>query len=425
MFRSKKWVLSVAAAALLITSGTGALQPSTATAASAPIKVTLDGKSLALDASPIVVSGRTLVPYSSIVKSLGGTASWNNANKTVIATSGGVKVKLTAGSKIAYINDKASQLDAAPLIKNGKTFVPLRLLTEAFGKWVNWSSKSRTVAISSKLTLQTSAGSFTLNKRPQRIVTLSSSDTEMIYALGGKVVGRPTAMGKVNPPEAASAVEVGSTHGILFEKLASVKPDLVIANPSLMSQKATIEKLGAQALFNSHNTYDDIKSSIRLYGKLLGNESTAEQVIANMDRTVSSLQKPAAKPKTLIVYGAPGSFVVALPSSYPGNFLELAGGTNVAAKFPKMDKMPQYSELSMERIVASNPDLILLITHGDAAEVKSSFKKEFENNPAWKNLSAVKEDRFEVLPQDLFAANPGIRAPEAIKTINKLLNQVK
>ncbi|OXM17038.1 ABC transporter substrate-binding protein [Paenibacillus herberti] len=425
MFRSKKWILSAAAAALLVTSGAGTLASSKVNAASASIKVTLDGKSLALDASPIMVSGRTLVPYSSIIKSLGGTASWSSATKSVFATSGSVKVKLTVGSKTAYINNKATTLDAAPVIQNGKTFVPLRLLTEAFGKWVNWSGASRTVAINSKLTLKTSTGSFTLNKRPQRIVTLSSSDTEMIYALGGTVVGRPTAMGKVNPPAAASAVEVGSTHGVLFEKLASVKPDLIIAGPSLMSQKATMEKLGAQVLFNSHNTYNDIKSSARLYGKLLGNESKAEQLIATMDRTVSSLKKPAKKPKTLIVYGAPGSFVVALPTSYPGNFLELAGGQNVAAKFPKMDKMPQYSELSMERIVASNPDLILLITHGDAAEVKASFKKEFENNPVWKNLNAVKDDSFEVLPSELFAANPGIRAPEAIKTINKLLLQVK
>jgi len=117
--------------------------------------------------------------------------------------------------------------------------------------------------------------------------------------------------------------------------------------------------------------------------------------------------------------------VVALPSSYPGNFLDLAGGDNIAAKFPKMDTMPQYAEFSMERIVAADPDVIYLITHGDPAEVKASFKKELESNPAWKNLGAVKSDQFEVLPNDLFAANPGLRAPEAITALNKLLLQAK
>lgn len=409
--------MAVLAAPLAI----GKEEVSAAAASNTAIKVKLDGKSVSLDTQPRIVKNRTLVPYNNIVHALGGKASWNAKSKTVTAERDGVTVKLSVGSSAAYINGEKLDMGVAPLFVNGKTFVPLRLISEAFGKWVSYNNASRTVEITSKLTVQTSTGPFTLNKKPSRIVTLSSSDTEIIYALGGKVVGRPTAMGKVIPEAAASAVEVGSVHGILFEKLATLKPDLVIASPSLQTQKATIERLGAQVMFNSHNTFDDIQKSVRLYGKVLGQESKAEQIIKEMNSKVSKLVKPKNKPKTLIVYGAPGSFVIALPTSYPGNFLELAGGSNVAASFPKMDTMPQYAELSMERVVAANPDLILLITHGDADEVKKSFKQQFESNSAWKNLAAVKNDRFEVLPSDLFAANPGIRAPQAIETINKLL----
>ncbi|BBH24583.1 hypothetical protein Back11_59280 [Paenibacillus baekrokdamisoli] len=398
---------------------------SAASAASAAIKVTLDGKAVSLDAVPQVVNGRTLVPYSSIVNALGGKASWDSKSKTISANQGGNNVKLTVGSSSAYINGVRTTLDAAPVFVNGKTFVPLRLISEAFGKWVTYHKNISTVALSSKLTVQTSTGSFTLNKKPRRIVTLASSDTEIIYSLGGSVVGRPTAIGAVYPAEAAAVPEVGSSHGILFEKLATLKPDLVIASPSLKTQQATIEKLGAQVMFNSHNTYDEIQASVRLYGRILSQETKAEQLIKGMDKKVDSLTKPKVKPKTLIVYGSASSFVIALPTSYPGNFLELSGGKNVASDFPKMDTMPQYAELSLERIIASNPDLILFITHGDAAEVKASFKKQFETNAAWKSLSAVKNDQFEVLPSDLFAANPGLRAPQAIETINKLLLQVK
>ncbi|MFD0711536.1 ABC transporter substrate-binding protein [Paenibacillus sp. GCM10027626] len=412
-------LLAMAVLAAPLAAGTGG--GASAAAAAKTIKVTLDGKTVALDTQPRIVNNRTLVPYSDIVHALGGKASWDAKSKTVSAERDGVTVKLSVGSSAAYINGEKTEMDAAPLFVGGKTFVPLRLISEAFGKWVSFNKASGTIAISSKLTVQTSTGVFTLNKKPSRIVTLSSSDTEMIYALGGKVVGRPTAMGKVTPPEAASAVEVGSAHGILFEKLATLKPDLVIASPSLKMQQATIERLGAQVMFNSHNTFDDIQKSVSLYGKILGQESKAEQLIKEMNNKVNQLVKPKTKPKTLIVYGAPGSFVVALPTSYPGNFLELAGGSNVAASFPKMDSMPQYAELSMERIVAANPDLILLITHGDADEVRTSFKQQFEANTAWKSMAAVKNDRFEVLPSELFAANPGLRAPQAIETINKLL----
>lgn len=413
----------LAVAVLLAPSAIGA--SSAVAAGTNQIKVTLDGKTLALGEQPRSVNGRTLVPYSEIVSALGGKASWDSKSKTVSAEQGKTKVKLTVDSKTAYIDGEKYELEAPPVIVNGKTMVPLRLVSEAFGKWVSWNEKTSTVAITSTLTVKTATGSLTLKSKPKRIVTLASSDTEIIYALGGKVVGRPTSIGTVIPAQAASAVEVGSAHGILFEKLATLKPDLVIASPSLASQKSTLEKLGAQVLFNSHNTYSEIQSSIRLYGKVLGKESTAEELIKDMDRKVERLKTPDSKPKTLIVYGAPGSFVIALPTSYPGNFLEMAGGTNVAAKFPKSDTMPQYAEVSMERIVAANPELILLITHGDAAEVKESFKKQFEGNSAWKSLSAIKNDRFEVLPSSLFAANPGLRAPEAIETINKLLLQVK
>ncbi|MFC4809645.1 ABC transporter substrate-binding protein [Paenibacillus sp. GCM10023250] len=412
-------------AAALLLAPTLASAGSNASAAGSAIKVTLDGKSVPMNAQPRIVNNYTLVPYASIVSALGGKATWNASAKTVTVASKDVNVTLTVGMKKAVVNNASQSLDAAPAIVNGAMFVPLRFISETFGKWVSYSKPDATIALRSELTVTTSSGPVTLKKKPSRIATLTSSDTEIIYALGGSVVGRPTALGAVNPPQAASVPEIGSTHGILFEKLAAVKPDLVIASPALQAQKATIQALGTQVIFNSHNTYADIQASVRLYGKILGKETKAGQLIEGMDAKVSGLVKPAAAPTTLIVYGAPGSFVVALPTSYPGNFLELAGGKNAAAGFPKMDGMPQYAELSLERIVAANPDLILLITHGDAAEVKASFKKQFESNPAWKSLGAVKNDRFDVLPSDLFAANPGLRAPEAISMINKILLEVK
>ncbi|UVI32614.1 ABC transporter substrate-binding protein [Paenibacillus spongiae] len=425
MFRKALVHGLLAAAVLLSPVATGKWGAPSASAAGSSIKVTLDGKELSLDTQPRIVHNRTMVPYSGIVKALGGKASWDANTKTITANRDSVNVKLTVGSTTAYINGVRTEMDAAPVFVNGKTFVPLRLISEAFGNWVSYNKNTSTVQLSSTLTVKTSTGSFTLKKKPSRIVTLSSSDTEIIYALGGKVVGRPTAIGKVIPAAASSVPEVGSSHGVLFEKLATLKPDLVIASPSLKSQQATIERLGAQVMFNSHNSYDEIQNSIRLYGRVLGQESKAEQLIKGMDNKLKSLSKPKDKPKALIVYGSPGSFVVALPTSYPGNFLELAGGKNIASSFPKMDTMPQYAELSMERIVAANPDIILLITHGDADEVKASFKKQFEGNAAWKSLGAVKNEQFEVLPSDLFAANPGLRAPQAIETMNKLLLQVK
>jgi ABC-type Fe3+-hydroxamate transport system substrate-binding protein len=427
MFR-KGIIHSLLIAVMLFAALFGIVQVPAEAAANTAISILVDGKPVSTDVSPQVIKGNTLVPYNSIVAALGGKANWNEKSKTVTIEKDGIKVTYTAGSTSAYKNQEKMTLGTPPVIKNGVLFVPLRNLAESLGMWVKWDPlKKNQITIYSTLKVQTKTGPLTLQKRPERIVTLSSSDTEIVYALGGNVVGRSTALGKVYPAEAESIPEVGNSHSIQFEKLATLKPDLVIASPSLKPQEETIKKLGAQVLFNSHNTFEEIKNSIRLYGEVLGREAAAENLIQTMDRELKEIQKNALKdkPKALILYGATGSFVVALPASYPGNFLELAGGQNVAKDFPKMETMPQYAELSMERIVAADPDIIYLITHGDPDEVKESFKKEMNSNPAWKNLKAVKNDRFEVLPNDLFAANPGLRAPDAILYLYNTLQQVK
>lgn len=77
--------------------------------------------------------------------------------------------------------------------------------------------------------------------------------------------------------------------------------------------------------------------------------------------------------KALLVYGAPGTYLAALPTSLSGNILEKTGGKNIAADFPEMKEYPQYAQLSVERIIEANPDVIYLITHGDPNSVKKSI----------------------------------------------------
>lgn len=423
----RRWFIGCLALVLSLSFLGSALPAQNATAAAKPVQVTIDGKPVSFETAPLVKQGRTLVPYRDIVEAMGGTVDWNNQTKTVTAKKGGIQVTYTVGSKTARVNGESVTLDTAPVTNNDRTFIPLRSLAESFGMWVSWDKAQNKAAITTTRTVQTKTGPLTLKKRPSRIVTLSSSDTEIMLALGGNVVGRSTVLGQVRPPEAAAIPEVGNAHEIRFEKLATLKPDLVVGSPSLMQHKGTVEKLGATMLFNSHNTYADIQHTIRLYGQVLGREEAAEKLIRDLDAQMKRATQtmPAHKPKAIILYGAPGSFVVALPSSYPGNILELAGGVNAAASFPKLDTMPQYAELSLERIVAANPDAIYLITHGDPEAVLESFKKELESNPVWKNLNAVKNGHYEVLPNDLFAANPGLRIPDAVKHLNELLRQVK
>lgn len=86
-----------------------------------------------------------------------------------------------------------------------------------------------------------------------------------------------------------------------------------------------------------------------------------------------------------------------------------------------MQNFPQYAQLNTERVVESDPEVILIMTHGSSEEVEKGFVREMEGSPAWNSLSAVQEGRIHVLPADLFGTNPGTRVLEAIALLRELL----
>ncbi|MGQ0417302.1 ABC transporter substrate-binding protein, partial [Bacillus sp. HC-TM] len=129
--------------------------------------------------------------------------------------------------------------------------------------------------------------------------------------------------------------------------------------------------------------------------------------------------------KALLVYGAPGTYLAALPTSLSGDILEKTGGKNIASDFPETKEYPQYAQLSVERIIEANPDVIYLITHGDPKSVKKAFEGEMMKNEAWKNLEAVKQNRVVILPPDLFGSNPGTKVTEAMDFMYKSIQDVR
>lgn len=266
---------------------------------------------------------------------------------------------------------------------------------------------------------------ITLELPPENIVALGNGETDIIYALGGKVVGRPTGEAVVKAAE--SALEVGSTHSVDLEKITSLEPDVVLGNHP-MNQKdiEPIKSIGAEMILTSANSVDDIKRQISLFGALLNKEENAEEIIKKIDEKVKQLKEKStdSKPRALLIYGAPGTNMVALPNSLGGNILELAGGENIAGDFPSLEMYPQYAQINTERIMEANPEIIMLMSHGNPEEVKSSFIQEMEKNSGWSELAAVKNDEFHILPSDLFGTNPGTRIVEALDYMHDLLEDV-
>jgi hypothetical protein len=100
-----------------------------------------------LDAPPVIVNGVTFVPLRFIGEALGAEVAWNEALKVVFLSKGPSRVQLSIGSRLAIIDGRITQLLEVPFIQNGRTMVPLRFISEAFGAEVTWDQATKAVTV--------------------------------------------------------------------------------------------------------------------------------------------------------------------------------------------------------------------------------------------------------------------------------------
>ncbi|MHC0038893.1 stalk domain-containing protein [Pseudoneobacillus sp. C159] len=115
------------------------------------ITVNIDGKEQRYTQPPVVSQGRTMVPMRSIFETLGATVVWDGKTQTVTAKKGTTTVKLTIGSKTAYINNKKITIDASPIVLNQKTtMVPIRFISQALETKLQYDQKLKIIDITTK-----------------------------------------------------------------------------------------------------------------------------------------------------------------------------------------------------------------------------------------------------------------------------------
>ncbi|MBO8129333.1 MAG: glycosyl hydrolase [Peptococcaceae bacterium] len=115
--------------------------------AAEPISVSLDGAPLHFDTPPVIISNRTMVPFRAVAEGLGVNVEWVASSRSVVAKGYGKEVVLRVNSREALVNGAGVTLDAAPVIISNRTLVPLRFFSEAFGADVKWDGATRHITI--------------------------------------------------------------------------------------------------------------------------------------------------------------------------------------------------------------------------------------------------------------------------------------
>ena len=111
------------------------------------INVIVDGNYINFDTKPQFVNGRTMVPMRRIFEELGATVQWDNATWTAIAKKGGTEIRFTIDDYTMYKNGSPNTLDVPAQLIDGRTLVPLRAVSEAFGCDVGWDGTDNVVSI--------------------------------------------------------------------------------------------------------------------------------------------------------------------------------------------------------------------------------------------------------------------------------------
>jgi hypothetical protein len=146
------------------------------------ISVILNGVKLIFEQPPVIVNGRTLVPLRVIFEAIGAKVNWDPNNKTITAVKDTMRIELQIDQTKVLKNQEVINLDAAPQIINGRTFVPLRFVSESFDSDVQWDDINKTVTITTEQTgqqnVKTSTPTPTPTPTPPTPTAMSVVDTQ-------------------------------------------------------------------------------------------------------------------------------------------------------------------------------------------------------------------------------------------------------
>jgi iron complex transport system substrate-binding protein len=262
---------------------------------------------------------------------------------------------------------------------------------------------------------------------PQRIVSTSPSFTETLFALG--LGSRVVAVSEFCrfPPEVAALPTIGTYLNPDVERIAQLRPDLVIIHAKADGLERNLNTLKLRYLAIDPAALESVFTSIRSIGAAAEVGDRASALISSIQGRLDRVRKAVAgrKPQRvlLIVGRRPGmltDLIAAGPGSYLSDLVRIAGGVNVLSG----PKLPEYPRISMETVIRLEPDVI--IDAGDMEDRPAERKQRVAATLAlWsrQQVAPARNGRVHVVVDDAFVI-PGPRVVEAADTMALWLHGV-
>jgi iron complex transport system substrate-binding protein len=250
-----------------------------------------------------------------------------------------------------------------------------------------------------------------LLKKPQRIVSLAPSNTEMLFALGlaERIVGVTEYCNY--PPEALQKPKAGSFAEPNIEQVVALQPDLVVAVRLQEEELVRLEDLGIPVLVLNPTCIKEVYRSIELLGLAAGEEENARLLLAGIkakiDAVGEKLSQIPESERVRVYYEVYADPLMSIGStSVIHELIEAAGGKNIFA-----DVGASYPKISAEAVISRDPQVIVFPNfHGTEEGPANEIKK----RPGWGAITAVTEGCIFGIDPDK-VSRPGPRIAEAIE----------
>jgi iron complex transport system substrate-binding protein len=253
---------------------------------------------------------------------------------------------------------------------------------------------------------------------PQRIISLSPSNTEMVYALGlqDKLVG-VTSYDNY-PPDAKNKPIVSDYSTVDLEKIVNAKPDLVLADS--IHEKDTIpalEKLGITVYTMTPNNIDGILNEIKVLGRITGKTKESNDLVATMTSRIQAVVDKTGKltdsekPRVLFVTWYDPIWTAG-SNTMIQYLIDAAGGTNIAAD------LNGYAIITLESAIQRNPQVIVVMSSmGD----QHSSLNYIKSNPQFASTDAVKNGQVVEIDADIFGRTTP-RIVDGLETLAQIIH---
>lgn len=266
-----------------------------------------------------------------------------------------------------------------------------------------------------------SGRTISFDKPAEKIIALSASDCEILYAIGAqdKLIGRGTYCDY--PTEVKSLKDYGSGNLMNLEEIISAKPDIVLMSKTGFSleQVNSIENAGIKTAVNEPDNLNDTYEYIELVGSICGKTKESSDLINYMRSEFNNIENSAkqhVKDTSSSIYFEVSPLQFGLWTAGSNSFMnEICNKLWLNNIF---DDVNSWAEINEEEVIVRNPDYIVTVTmyNGDGV----SPVQEIMQRPGWRNVNAVKNHKVFILDNNSIT-RPGPRLVDAAKNLYKYI----